>query len=480
LEKSSSLFEKILRYSFAVILLYRFGIVIFTEKYYFGEQVSLWTDSILLLSIAWIIWGRILPAGYIILNAAMINFDMYHNISTLGTNVACVTSFSLLANYLVTKPAVTKYVLITVADEWSRKALKTFISPRFLHLYAFIIYAITKFCALSYHIQDQTWLEGKTLQEMLTSSYLCRFHSPFVFIEARWPFIIYVFSLIGVIGQTTFQLTIIFAIISSKIRSFTKIWGWIFILNCLIFIQLSYLPLIEVILWISLFHGRSGFSVKGNLFKKIKYLIFKFKISTTLTLLLVGSYIFFNFSIPKIGILSRILNVNPPITITQPQYAFFGLVIPNVFNESDLKMSDHWMTLHRYINHENHTVSITQLKNIGLTCSNEIELVPITKLSGEKDFFQQSDLLYFGNTLIYRRLLNHLSPKEAHEPNSVCTNLIKSRVRFDYNLNDYNQEIVYIGAYHERDSSDKSSSTEKLPFAYVVNNKKEISVLDLN
>jgi hypothetical protein len=478
LEKSSSLFEKVLRNSFAVILLYRFGIIIFTEQYYFGEQAFPWTDLILLLSIAWIIWGRILPVGYIILNAAMIKFDHNHNTGTLGTTVACMTSFSLLANYLLIKPSESKLNFITVADKWSRKALKKYTSPRFLHLYAFFTYAISSFCAQLFHLEDQTWLEGKTLQEMLTSSYICRFHSPFVFIEDRWPLVLYGFSLIGVIGQSIFQLSIPFALFSSRIRAYTIIWGWVFIISCLIFIQLSYLPLIEVILWISLFHGKSGFSVKTNLFKKLKHHIYKYKLSTIISGLLVGSFLFFNFDIPKIGIVAKRLGIASPISITQ--YAFFGLEIPGVFNETDLKMSDHWMTLYRYKKPILKGESLSHLKNLDIQISKDIELVPITKPSGEKDYYQQSDLLYFGNTLKYRRFLNYMTPQEAHEDNSLCTELIKSRVYFDYSFNNIDKPMAYIGIYHERDPSDKSSSNEVLRFAYIVNAKREISILDLN
>lgn len=478
MEKSSSLFEKVLRNSFAVIILYRFGIIILTEQYYFGEQVFPWTDFILLLSIAWIIWGRILPVGYIILNAAMIKFDHNHNTATLGTTVACMTSFSLLANHLLIRPNESKLYLITDAEKWLRQGLKKYTSTRFLHLYAFFTYAISSFCAQFFHLEDQTWIEGKTLQEMLTSSFICRFHTPFVFIEDRWPLVIYAFSMIGVIGQTIFQLSIPFAIISSKIRAYTIIWGWIFIINCLIFIQLSYLPLIEVILWISLFHGKSGFSVKTNLFRKLKFQVKRYRFSTATSVLLIGSFLFYNFDIPKIGIISKRLDIESPMTITH--YAFFGLEIPGVFNETDLRMSDHWMTLYKYKNIENHPINQSKLKDIDVKRSDEIELVPITKPSGEKDYYQQSDLLYFGNTLKYRRFLNYHTPKEAHKEDSFCTQLIKSRVRFDYNLNGYDESKVYIGIYHERDPNHKSASTELLRFAYIMNYKREISVLDLN
>ena len=166
--------------------------------------------------------------------------------------------------------------------------------------------------------------------------------------------------------------------------------------------------------------------------------------------------------------------------MTLRHYAFFGLEIPVVFNETDLKMSEHWMTLYKYKDIENHPINQSKLKYIDVKRSDEIELVPITKPTGEKDYYQQSDLLYFGNTLKYRRLLNYLTPEEAHQEDSLCTQLIKSRIRFDYKFNGYDESKVYIGIYHERDPSDKSGSTEILRFAYIMNNKSEISILDLN
>jgi len=48
----------------------------------------------------------------------------------------------------------------------------------------------------------------------------------------------------------------------------------------------------------------------------------------------------------------------PKVGVSLNFYKSLGFEIPNVFNQDDLKMSDHWMTLHRINSYDfNHTTA---------------------------------------------------------------------------------------------------------------------------
>ena len=181
---------------------------------------------------------------------------------------------------------------------------------------------------------------------MLTSSYLCRFHTPFVQFQNIFPSLFNILSIIGVIGQSLFQLLLPFGLFFKLTKFYIIVWGWIFIINCTVFFQLSYLPLIEIILWISLFHFRSGIGIKLNesIFKKIFY---RNKLYVCLFSTIYSSYLFFYYDIPKVGNLHTIFLSRINFSVPHPPhylyYKLFGLDIPNVFNYDDLKMSNQWL-----------------------------------------------------------------------------------------------------------------------------------------
>ena len=62
-----------------------------------------------------------------------------------------------------------------------------------------------------------------------------------------------------------------------------------------------------------------------------------------------------------------------------------GLESPNVFNRTDLSMSEHWPILYRYSD------------------SGEPELVPFNGPDGERLAYHRYDELYFGNSVRWRR-----------------------------------------------------------------------------
>lgn len=419
-----------------------------TENYYFGGQHCKYTDIFLTITLALIITGRFVPIAYISLNYLMVSFDYKHGISTLATTVSCMTSFTLLGNYLSSYTKPVKLNFITNLEMRLNKFIKFVLPPRTVHFYAFFSYAVCSTCALFFHLNDSFWLSGRTLAEVLTSSYLCRFHTPFILVKEHFPSLLYFYSIFGVIGQTIFQLLILFSLFSKFIHRFTKYWGWIFIINCAVFLQLSHLPFVEIILWISLFHGYSGlWFIKKNRFNPTKYFNRSSLVLTSITI----CFLFFFFNFPILGRLSNYINFKEPDPFF---FKVFGLDIPYVFNSEDLRMSNHWYVLHR-VNEPSEDLINRKLdnNNIDSFIIENCDLVPITNSSGEKCFYQLSDLLYYGNTLWYRRFLTGRDILESHKPGSYFSNLIEARILFDYRFCRFNSEKHYIGEFYTKDLS---------------------------
>ena len=131
-----------------------------------------------------------------------------------------------------------------------------------------------------------------------------------------------------------------------------------------------------------------------------------------------------------------------------------GFETPDVFNKTDLKMSNKWGVLSSVLYSEN-----TDYKYCNSSWNLlDPEIVPITLTDGSKGYYQQCDILYFGNTSLYRRILNNINPNNFHQShlsnNHGLNDLIKSRIRFDYAIQNrvgkylYKLEFYYKESYH--------------------------------
>ena len=144
--------------------------------------------------------------------------------------------------------------------------------------------------------------------------------------------------------------------------------------------------------------------------------------------------------IPFFIFLEIMKKVNPIIEKRKVQFFFnisqylnyqLGFDVPNVFNCNDLKMGDKWQVIYKF--------------------ENKIwKLCPITGLEGERLNYENfdilylhnhnSDMLYFGNTLQFRRssinynntILNHLEVSK-----------IKNLILYDYYKKKEKKEVYY-------------------------------------
>lgn len=107
-----------------------------------------------------------------------------------------------------------------------------------------------------------------------------------------------------------------------------------------------------------------------------------------------------------------------------------GFVIPIVFNPLTLGLGQYWNVIYR----ENPTNS-------------KEEMIPFHGLEGERLSYLSSDIMYFGNSLQYRRGLvvdqNKDSFHTYHQPGNAGFYYIQNIVRFDYLYTGQQDEVIY-------------------------------------
>lgn len=122
-----------------------------------------------------------------------------------------------------------------------------------IYFLSFLLYAISSFYALILHAQDDFWIGGVTVKSMLVNTFLCKNAFVFRHIEKSIPYFLDVISLSAIIGQTIFQILMIPLMFTSLGKKFVIVWGFIFFVISLLCLSLSYLPHLEIILWILIF-----------------------------------------------------------------------------------------------------------------------------------------------------------------------------------------------------------------------------------
>ena len=117
-------------------------------------------------------------------------------------------------------------------------------------------YALISFTAAIYHLNDPSWLNGTTTIELLTNSYLSKFHPFFRLIHLQYPLLFIYFSKFSMIGQTIFQILMIPLLFNKYGIKFIELWGLRIFLVSLFLIQLGSLPHIELIIWFIIFYRK--------------------------------------------------------------------------------------------------------------------------------------------------------------------------------------------------------------------------------
>jgi len=128
----------------------------------------------------------------------------------------------------------------------------------------FFFYGMLSLQALIFHLQDDFWLKGMTPGILFTSSYLCDFWQMFRQLESTSPNLFWGISKIITFLQTVFQIGMIPLLFTKNGKIFVIFWGSIFIAMSLLCLQISILPMLELILWGYLFIPNKTFENKSK------------------------------------------------------------------------------------------------------------------------------------------------------------------------------------------------------------------------
>lgn len=284
---------------------------------------------------------------------------------------------------------------------------------RAVYLVLFVAYAGWNFQALLYHLRDPFWIGGRTTGVIFTNSYLSEFYAAFRAWEAATPGLYVLFSKVVGVLQSAFQLVMLPLMFTRWGARFVHLWGWAFILGSLADLQLSILPVVEVIMWTLIFvPGRRFASVARTSTGEPAPAASRLR--TPAVSLFCGGY--------GLLLLFFFANAVTEFTLGRPMGAwnkypvlfYSGLVAPNVFNREDLSMGDRWPVIERLDGPHR-------------------GLVPLNGAEGERLSYHRSDLLYFGNSLRWRRGMTDAGDLAAyHQPGGDGHRYARQLVRYDY------------------------------------------------
>lgn len=545
----------ILRVLTGFIVFFRFYEIFASHLLIYGFSGISIILLITLLAILLFIIGCITPIINLFLIIVLPILDSILSTKTLGTTIL----INLLVVLLLTNSG--RYfsidnLLLKKNNFFSKLLLKTHtfigvpssLGIRRAYFLGFILYAISSLFALLLHIQDPYWIEGVTIKSMLSNSFLCKYAFAFRYLEFLFPKLFDIISVIGVVLQSIFQILMIPLVFFKAGKKYVKIWGFIFFTISLFFLSLSYLPHLELILWILIFCPlqssirkiRILYDDKCNLCKKSisflrwsnindiydflpisknadiyeRYSLTETEVKTYMAgfygeqllkgydlymvivkknplffflyplfwlgkITGIGAYLYklvaqnryrflgtcevpfnnefksenhiltvniknetyfikfiysfyficiFLFIVVNNSKYHRIFGYQDQVVLFKKSYILFckniGIEAPQVFNNVDLSMGDNFMT-------------IKKLKN------NKWELIPYTGVNGERLNYlnfdillftnHNSDLLYFGNSLVYRRkLISKVNNIEEFHNNGYGKDQIDFMVKYDY------------------------------------------------
>ncbi len=443
----------ILRILLGVIILVRFLQVVLSHHFFF-EFFSL-VGVITLLFIVSFTVGFFTPLTTLLLIIAVRVFDSKMGTNTLGTTILVqVLLVFLLTNSgqyysidnLVLKRKKILYKLL--ARIYSIIGVHNINSLRNVYFFGFLLYALVSFGAVGYHFLDEDWNHALTLKKLLGNSYLSTIYLKFRWFDSNYPLVTSYLSIIATFFQSTFQIFMVPLIFNKWGSQFVKWWGLQFFVISLFCINLSYLPHLEIIFWGLIFFPMKGIkneelilkesSDKNMINKKFIHGVYKFYGFITVL------FIMCCFPFIK-DVTVRVLKTNKLSEFVKRQVYDFGLETPIVFNKVDLSLGDFWMVIYRK------------------TKGGDWELVPISGLDGNRlqyngiDILQfsnhNSDFLYFGTTLNYRKNILKVKDYESFHIEGHGYNSIVKRISYDYNRLELTGDILYRVEVYKSSSS---------------------------
>ncbi len=259
----------LLRITLGGIVFIRTLIIMYTSFYYYPKGYNLLNINFSIESLFSIIScllvfmftiGFFTPVACLVLLFFYPTIDLY-----LGTGLnlgTCIFSTTLIFYFLTNNKNYTIDSILIIKNNMLAKCILkiySFIGApslnnlRLFYFFLFISYALISFGALQYHLNDSYWTTGKTVAVLMANSYLNKFYELFRLFERNFPHVYSIFSIMGVIFQSIFQLLMIPLMWLRFGRYFVALYGLWFISISVIFLEISYLPFVEIIVWSLIF-----------------------------------------------------------------------------------------------------------------------------------------------------------------------------------------------------------------------------------
>lgn len=430
----------LIRIAAATVLLLRTVGILIGFQYYpqelpFGGFMLLPAEPIIVMEcvlLLMVVVGFATPIALLGVFLTYPQMDARIGTSTLGTTIAETLIFVLLlsgsglarsvdARLLATPKATPVHALI--ARIYGVLGAPTARRIEVAYAWGFLTFALVSFAAIFHHLKDPTWLRGDTSRILLATSYLSD-----LWRVARWseevaPLLAAVVSYIGIFGQSVFQLAMIPLAFSRYGIWFVALWGWVFILGSTIGIKIAFLPFIEVLLWWAIFHP-SKRAVDPETKVRMQFgLPAREGIAELLSgCYLFGLLLFFPAYIPPTQAIADAMGL--PTNRARQVLLLTNLHSPNVFNGIDLKMGDAWPVIER-------------------EGKDGFELVPFNGLDGERGWYHLSDMLYYGNSVQWRRFQIGKDAKAHNGPGGDGRGKLEKTAIADYRFTGQTGTVRY-------------------------------------
>lgn len=242
------------------------GIIIFSRFIQIAQTYYLIYDSIPIIFVSTLILivcftlGFLTPISTIFLIYSVVFFDSKATSETLGTTILIQVLLLFLftngGNFYSIDRFLFKRCLWfnkTLSLIYSFAGKPTTQSIRKSYFLIFILYGVASLAALSLHIKDNYWTTGLTTKSLLSNAFLCDYYFIFRNLEKVNTTLYSFISICSGIFQSIFQFFMLGLVFFKIGRVYVFLWGMMFYITSLFFINLSYLPHIEIIIWLIIF-----------------------------------------------------------------------------------------------------------------------------------------------------------------------------------------------------------------------------------
>ena len=349
---------------------------------------------------------------------------------------------------------------------WRRERLKLpgLRATQSVKLTLFLFCSALHLAAAQFHLHDSHWLRGRTVEYMLTNSYLCRHYDLFRAWEANSPATLHMLSVSATIGQTVFQLAMIPLVFFFWGRMFVIAYGALFALISLAFLQISMLPWVELVLWAWLFMPTAWIPLSW-MQTSLSFPTISVRPVSFVTKAFVGAYLTAMVLCVTQAMLANHFELRLPDSVVHYGVRRVGLMPPNVFNHVDLSVGDHWAMIYRYD-------------------KGRKALLPLNAVDGHRLRWHRSDLIYYANSLRWRRYILEDDPGRFHETKAMGHQFIAAMMRYDFRRHRLNEDTVYEvvvygseGAKGEFGNMERHQAHVLLRYSATVN-RNQVQLLD--